>query len=105
MSDIKTALVNYADDYDIMDMDAFAAYVEYLGGFEYIEEAATNFADAYQGCYTDLEDFAHDYMQEVCGPDWDSVTQYGFRLELDVIAWEQDWYFDDNTGHVFAVSV
>jgi antirestriction protein len=104
MSNLKNALVDYAEEYDIHDLDAFAAYVEYLGGIEFIERAATDFADAYQGEWRSLEDFAHDLMCDV-NPDFmRALVDHNLEFEIDEIAWQQDYYITDE-GYVFRTNV
>ena len=105
MSDLKNALVDYADEYDITDTDAFAVYVEYLGGFEYIEQAAIDFADAYQGCYSSLVEFVEEYLESTNPSLIKALHDNYLRLEIDEIAWEQDYYFDNSTGYVFLTYV
>lgn len=104
MSDLKNALVDYADEYDIYDLDAFAAYVEYVGGFEYVEQAAVDFADAYQGEWGSIEDFAYDLISQVEPDLMEGLSRLGLQFEIDTVAWEQDYYMTDE-GFVFRTNV
>lgn len=104
MSDLKNALVDYADDYDIDNLDAFAAYVEYVGGIEHIETAATDFADAYRGEWRSLEDFAYEFIKDVSPELLMDLQRWGLDFSIDSVAWQQDYYITDE-GYVFQTNV
>ena len=80
--------------------EAFADYLALVGGVERLKYALETFDDAYEGRYESLEDFAWEYASEA----YPQLFQLppGFRAEVDLTAWEQDFWISDN-GHVFQI--
>lgn len=78
--------------------EAFADYLEYLGGIDQLDTASSQFEDRYRGQYKDMEDFAWSFTEEVSDHGLPNIP--GFIITVDVVAWEQDFYISDN-GHVF----
>lgn len=83
------------NDHDF-DPGAFREYVLY-NGTHYFWTSVAQFEDAYQGQWADMESFAWDFYEstDVSGP-----VPPGFRLEVDIVAWECDYWISPN-GHVF----
>lgn len=80
------------------DREAFGDYLAYVGGTDHLDEALETFEDRYEGQHKSIEDFAWSQADELW-PDL-SMCPSGFRVEVDVIAWECDYWISDN-GHVF----
>ncbi|MGN9782785.1 antirestriction protein ArdA [Nonomuraea sp. ZG12] len=83
---------------DSDNRQAFADYLAYVGGVNYLDEAVSNFEDRYRGEYDSMEDFAWKYTEGFSDEGIPNIP--GFRIEVDVIAWEQDFWISDH-GHVF----
>lgn len=80
------------------DRDAFGEYLSHLGGIEYLDEAISNWQDAFCGNFESMEDYAWNYAEEVY-PELASLPA-GFTVRVDTIAWEQDHWIS-STGNVF----
>lgn len=83
--------------YDEGYREAFADYLN-NHGWDQLDWAMSSFSEAYMGQWKSLEDFAWDYAEEALGVELTRL--YGFRIEVDLVAWECDYWISDN-GHVF----
>jgi antirestriction protein len=84
---------------DAHDPDAMAAYLAYHG---WDLSTASGFEDAYAGQWDSLEDYALNFFEEIYA---DTVLPIpGFRIEVDIVAWECDFFTLDAADggvHVF----
>ncbi|WP_441248959.1 hypothetical protein [Kitasatospora sp. McL0602] len=99
MSRTADYLTELAEDAGLfVEIEALTQYAAHVGGAEY---AVESFEDAYQGQWSSLEDFAHDQLMELDDEYRAAMEGFrGWRPELDVIAWQCD-YFITGDGHVF----
>ncbi|MEU4726517.1 antirestriction protein ArdA [Nonomuraea dietziae] len=79
--------------------EAFGDYLAHVGGTDQLDYALRTFQDRYHGCHKSIEDFAWDYAESAY-PELASCPP-GFRIEVDTVAWECDFWISDN-GHVFS---
>jgi hypothetical protein len=85
----------YGYDTDSDAVEAIEDLAEDLGGLEYALDA---FEDAYCGQWESLEAYAW-HLTEECNPELMNAP-IGYRIELDMIAWQCDYWISSN-GHVF----
>jgi hypothetical protein len=81
---------------DAYEPEAMASYLSYYGwDLDYAE----NFEEAYCGKWDSLEDYAIDFYEDVYG----EFNIPGFCIEVDLDAWECDYFTVDTAGgvHVF----
>jgi antirestriction protein len=93
--EVHEALTEIRED----EREAFVDYLEYQGGLEYLDQARNGFEDAYRGRWDSIEDYALEFASDVYSEFFKNVPP-GFRVEVDVVAWEQDVWRSDN-GHIF----
>lgn len=81
---------------DAHDPEAMASYLSYFG---WDTSYADSFEDAYHGKWDSLEDYAINFYEDVYG----EFNLPGFRIEVDLVAWECDYFTVDTSGgvHVF----
>lgn len=78
--------------------EAFADFLDHIGGIGQIDEASRQFEDQYRGQYKDMEDFAWSFTEETSDHGLPNIP--GFFITVDVVTWEQDFWISNN-GHVF----
>lgn len=83
---------------DAHDPEAMSSYLSYHG---WDLSMADEFAEAYCGEWESLEEYAISYYEEVYGTD--ALFRPGFRVEVDIVAWECDFFTVDHgrVVHVF----
>lgn len=90
----------FADLARLDEVEAFADFLYYEDRVgEISEKVVEEFRDRYHGQWDSLEDFAWYSASDIYSEFFSSVPS-GFRVEVDTVAWEQDYWISDN-GHVF----
>lgn len=88
-------LLASVEDYEA---DAFTAYLKFTDESDPNAIDLDTFRDAYAGEFDDIEALAWNYLDETSeGGTYEAPS--GFRLEVDTVAWEQDFTIID--GHAF----